>query len=149
LNGRLLFSAYFAAKYRVSSGIVAVVVQRRHKHRDYVEPVVQVLSKLAGLDSLFKIFVGGRENASLEWDGASPANPLELFLLQHSQQLRLHRGRQLANLIQEQCSVVGRLKLTLPHPDRPGKCALLVSEYFAFEQRLWNCGTVASALRSR
>ncbi len=72
----------------------------------------------------------------------SSSNTLELLLLQDSQQLGLHRRSQLTNLIEKQGSVIGCFELPLPHPDGAGVCALLVSEEFAFEQRLRDCSAV-------
>ena len=91
---------------------------------------------------LRKLCGGCGQDASLKGDGVSSSNPLELFLLQDSQQLGLHWRRQFANLVEKQGSIIGGLQLSLPHPDGAGVCPLLMSEEFAFEQGFGDCGAV-------
>ena len=56
------------------------------------------------------------------------AEALELSLLQDSQELGLHGGRELADLVEEEGSVFGGLELSFSGADGAGECALLVSE---------------------
>ena len=64
------------------------------------------------------------------------ADPLELALLQHAQQLGLERRRDLADLVEEQRAAVGQLEAALAGVDGAGEGALLVAEQLGLQQRL-------------
>ena len=64
------------------------------------------------------------------------ADPLELLLLQHAQQLDLGVERQLAHLVQEQGALVGQLEAPDPALQRAGERALLVAEQLALDHAL-------------
>ena len=68
--------------------------------------------------------------------GCLAADALELLLLQRAQQLDLHRGRDVADLVEEQRAAVGELEPAELLLDRAGERALLVAEQLALEQRL-------------
>ena len=55
-------------------------------------------------------------------------------LLQHAQQLGLHRRWHVADLVQEQCSPAGRLELADVPSDGPGEGTLLVAEQLTFDE---------------
>ena len=73
--------------------------------------------------------------------GSGPP-PDDLTLLQHTQQLVLHRHRYVADLIQQQGAPIGRLKQSLVILDRSGKRAPFVPEELARQQRLREAGAV-------
>ncbi len=116
--------------------------QRWHGDRDDIEPIVQILSKLSGLDGLFKIFVGCRKNASFEGDRMSSTYPFELPLLQDAQELGLHGRRELANLIEKHGSVIRSLKFPFSHSDCAGVRAFFVPEELSFQKCFGNCCAV-------
>ena len=68
--------------------------------------------------------------------GCLAADALELALLQHAQQLGLHRRRDVADLVEEQRAAVGELEAAELALDGAGERALLVAEQLALEQRL-------------
>src|SRR5207245_7768413 len=74
--------------------------------------------------------------------GTAAAQPLELALLQHPQQLRLHLQWQLAHLVQKDGTALGQLKAANALGNGAGKGAFLVPEEFAFEQAGGDGGTV-------
>ena len=57
--------------------------------REDVQPVVEIAAKLAIGDHLFKIAVGGGDQAHVGVNQLIAAETLELLLLQHAQQFRL------------------------------------------------------------
>ena len=64
------------------------------------------------------------------------AEPAELPLLQHAQQLHLHHRRHLADFVEEQRALLGRLDQPLLVRAGAGERALHVAEQLRFEQRL-------------
>ena len=66
------------------------------------------------------------------------AEPAELPLLQHAQQLDLRRRRHLGDLVEEQRAAVGELEAAGAAIGGAGERALLVAEDLALEQRLGN-----------
>src|SRR5271170_3325967 len=94
--------------------------ERGNRDGDYVEAVVEVLAKFAGLDCLFEIFVGGGQDARFEWDGVGSSDSLELFLLEDPEQLGLHGRGEFADLVQKQRSLLGSFELSLSHSDCAG-----------------------------
>ena len=71
--------------------VLAPLAQRRHLDRNDVEAIEQILAKLAVGDQLAQVAVGGGNHAHVDALRALGAERLELALLQHAQQLRLHR----------------------------------------------------------
>ena len=110
------------------------LAQRRHEDREHVQPVVEILAELAGGDRLLQILVGGGDQADVGADRLGAAQPLELALLQHAQQLDLRREVQLADLVQEQRAAVGQLEAPLLGGVGAGERPLLVAEQLRLDQ---------------
>ena len=66
------------------------------------------------------------------------AEPPELALLQHAQQLHLRGRHHLGDLVEEQRAAMRQLEAALSALDRAGERALLVPEDLALEERLGN-----------
>src|SRR6478736_2487859 len=62
------------------------------------------------------------------------AQPLELLLLQHAEQLGLQTERDIADLVEKQRAVIRHLEAPDLLRDGAGECPLLVSEQLALEQ---------------
>ena len=62
------------------------------------------------------------------------AEPLELLLLEHAQELGLERRRDVADLVEEERAAVRQLEAADLLRDRPGEGALLVAEQLALQQ---------------
>ena len=58
--------------------------------------------------------------------------------LQDAQQLYLHLGRHIADLIEKQCAAVGQLKPAFAVSNRAGKSAFAMTKQFALEQVFGN-----------
>src|SRR6266853_6787337 len=65
---------------------------------------------------------------------AATSQTFELLLLQHPQQFRLQRQRNIPYLIEEQCPFVGHFETPNFLRESSGESTLLVPEEFAFEQ---------------
>jgi hypothetical protein len=117
---------------------------RRHRDRHHVEPVVEVLAEFLARDRLFEVLVGGGDQANVDLDRARSAEPLELTLLQHAQDLGLGRGRHVADLVEEQRAFVRQLEPADALAVGTGEGAALVAEELGLEQVLVNCRAVSS-----
>ena len=112
------------------------VAERRQHDGDDVDPVVQVLAELAARDRLAQVSVRRRHDAHVHVDQRGRAHAPHLSLLDGAQQLRLQRGRDVADLVEEERAPVGRLDQSGLGPDGTRERALLVTEQLGLEQRL-------------
>src|SRR5262249_23166392 len=76
----------------------------------YRESIVEIRAKTAIPDDALHVSVGGRDQADIGLEGRRSADALVLTLLQDPQELRLRRGRQLADLVEEQRAARGELE---------------------------------------
>ena len=108
--------------------------QRRHRDREHVQAIEQVFAEAAGFDVGDQVAIGGRDDADVDLDQLAGADRLDLALLDGAQQLDLGRGRQLADLVEEQ-GAAGRLdELADMALGGAGERALLVAEQDRLDQ---------------
>ena len=81
-----------------------------------------------------QVAIGGPDDAHVDLYGFGAAQPLELALLQHAQQLGLHFQGQLAKLIQEDRGAVRELEASDLAHQRTGERAFLAAEQLALHQ---------------
>ena len=122
--------------------VAAALAQRRERDGHHVEPVEQVLAEGAGGDLLLQVAVGRGDQAHVDADGLDAADPLELALLEHAQQLDLHLVGDLANLVEEERAARGQLEAAGLGADRAGEGAALVAEELGLHQVLGDGGAV-------
>src|SRR6202041_3553751 len=84
------------------------------------------------------ISVRRRDKADVDVNCLVTAQPFELLFLQRAQQLRRQRRADVADLIQEQSTVIGEFKTAALLHQSASECALLVAEEFAFDKPGWN-----------
>ena len=100
------------------------------------KPIVKILAEVSCLDLFRQISVGGTEDAYVGAENLVAANPPELAVLQHPQQLGLKLLGHLAHLVQEQGASVGQLEQALPVAHAPREGAALMAEELALYQGL-------------
>ena len=122
--------------------ILAPLAQRRHLDRNHAQPKVQVLAEFPRGDQGLEVLVGRRDHARLELERLDAADPVELALLQHAQQLGLQLDRQVADFVEEDRAGVGHLEFAGAPLGRAGERAALVPEQLALEQAMRNRGAV-------
>src|ERR1700735_1281376 len=122
--------------------VVLALAQRRHVDRKDAEPIVEILPKPPRADQAFEVAIARRNNPDVDPPGRVGADRLKFAVLQNSQQLGLHRQRQLAYFIQKKSAAVGQLKAADSISQRPTECALDVAEKLTFEQLPRDCGAV-------
>ena len=84
--------------------------------------------------ALLEIAVGGGDDPDVDPDVVLAAEPGELAVLQHLEQLRLQRKAHVADLVEEHRAVVGELELAGLVLDRAGERAALEAEQLRLEQ---------------
>ena len=138
-RGRVSFAHTFAAKWCASAGkVVEAIPQRRQNDLKNVQPVIKVLPKQPFSDAVFEVDVRGGDHPDIEADPFVAAQPLDLFLLEHSQQFRLHRKRHIADLIKKNRPVVRRFEFPHAPLHGSGERPFDVPEQFGLEQGLGN-----------
>ena len=116
--------------------VVLALAQRRHLDRDDVQAVVEVLAELAGLHHRRQIAVGRGDQPDVDAQRPRAAEPLELVLLEHAQDLGLRARAHVADLVEEQRAAVGLLEPADALLVGAGERALLVAEQLGLEQVL-------------
>jgi len=122
--------------------VLLPLAQRRHREREHIEPIEQVLAKIAGGNLRRHVAVAGGDHADIDRDRPAAADALHLTLLQRTQQLGLQHQRQLRNLVQQQGPTVRLFELAGVRAGSAGKGTLLVTEQGALEQVVGDGGTV-------
>ena len=103
-------------------------------HPDHVQPIEQVGAEQTPLHFLFQISVGGYDQPEIQLNTPVAGQPLNGLFLNQLQKLGLNMGRQLADLIQKQRSVVGQLDLTdLAAGGCAGESAFFIAEQFRIQ----------------
>ena len=119
---------------RQRGNVFDAFAQRRNRDRKDVQAIVEIASEQSFFDHVLEIAVGRGDNPHVHPLRAGAAKPLELALLQDSQQLRLHLRRNVADLVEEQAAAVRQLESAGTADGGAGKRPLLVSEQLALEQ---------------
>src|SRR5579871_1693061 len=102
-----LAAEVFDERLRQQHDVLIAAAEGWHLDAQDVEPVIQILAERPRLDGLLEIAIGRGDDPHVHPHIARPANPPERLLLEKSQELRLERGRHLANLVQEDRALVG------------------------------------------
>src|SRR5947208_6181343 len=92
--------------------IGAPLAQRRESDLDRVETKQQILAEAPGFHLGLDVGVGGCDDAYVRTPRARGAYALVLAGLEHAQQLRLLRHRQIRDLVEEQRAALGELEAT-------------------------------------
>src|SRR5690606_9227002 len=74
---------------------------------DHVDAIEQILPEAAFRNQLREVLVRGQDHANVDFVRLRAADRLELQLLQHAQQLHLHRRTGGADLIEKDRAAVG------------------------------------------
>ena len=119
---------------RQHANILAPLPQRRQHNRKHKNPVIQILAKRPLPHLLFQIAMRRHNHPHIHMNRLIPAHALYLALLQHPQQLRLHRNRHVANLVEKQRSAVSLLEFSDVPSRRSRERSLLMPEYFRLHQ---------------
>src|SRR5215212_7565965 len=107
-----------------------------------VDAVEKVLAEPALLHPLPQIDIGGGDHTYVKLHRLHPADPVNLALLQHTEELGLELEGQIADLVEKDGAAMGLLEPADSHLARVGEGALDVSEEFVLEQGSRNAAAV-------
>src|ERR1700724_845044 len=122
--------------------VVLALAQRRHLDRENAQPVVEIFAEPSGANQTLKVTVSRRNNADVDPPRRVIADWFKLAVLQHAQQLGLHRQRQLAYFIKKKSAAVRQLEAADSIAQRSTERALDMAEKLALEQLPRDCGAV-------
>src|SRR5262245_15567747 len=96
----------------------------------------KIFSECSVSDQFSQSLVGCRYDSNIHFARTGSTNTHDLSLLETSQELRLHLRRQVADLIKEYRAVISHFEESLLRRYGAREGTLLVTEEFAFHQRL-------------
>jgi hypothetical protein len=108
--------------------VLTTFAQRRQHHRQDVETVVEILPELALGHHLPQIALCAGEDADVDRHSPRAAQPFDRPVLEHAQQLDLHRQRHVVDVVQEDRAGIGQLEASRPILDGTRERAALVAE---------------------
>ena len=114
--------------------VFSAFTKRRNMKGKDTQSIVEILTKVSGIDFLFKIAIGRCEDPNVDVASAGVADTLEFVLLNHSEKLRLHRERNFPNFVQKEGAMIGHFKAAQAIGQSPGKCTFDVAKEFALEE---------------
>jgi hypothetical protein len=91
--------------------VLGALPKRGDPDGDHVQPEVQVGPEPPLGDLLLEVLVGGGDDPHVHGDRLVPAHRRHRLLLEHPEQLHLQVGAHLADLVEEDGPVMGRLEL--------------------------------------
>ena len=114
--------------------ILAPVAQRRNRDRKDVETIVQVAAEASRADFLGQISIGRGDHPHVHIDSTRTAEPFDLALLEHPQQLRLELERQFPDLVEQNGPSMRQLEPANLGRMGAGERATLAAEELALDQ---------------
>jgi hypothetical protein len=136
-QGGWLFAARNAwRKWSASSGMSSRRSQRGQDDRHDAQAVEGVFSEPSVSDQRRQILVGRGDDPDIHLDADRPSDAPHLALLEHAQELRLHAGSDLADLVEKARAAARRLQEPLFVGQGPRERALDVAEELALEETL-------------
>src|SRR5262249_27462446 len=96
---------------REERDVLAARAERWDRERHHVQPVEEIGAKLLLLDRLRQVPVRRGHDARVDLDRLLTADALDLALLEDAQELRLHRERHVADLVEEERASARALEL--------------------------------------
>src|SRR5436309_9616336 len=122
--------------------VVAPLSKRRERDREHAQPIVEIAAELARLDHAPEVAVRGGDDADVEPPHAGSAERPHLAVLHDAQELRLERGQEVLDLVEEERAAVGELQHARALLHRAGEGAARVSEELALGERPGDGGAV-------
>src|SRR5579864_4266929 len=110
--------------------------------RENIKSVEKILTEGTGIDCRLQVAVRCNQHAHVDGERLAAPDAFKLSLLQHTKQGDLHLNGKVANLIEKNCSTVGRLKASNAPLQGPGEGAFLMAKKLRCNQRRRNSSTV-------
>src|SRR5271168_1722563 len=143
LGGNMIGRAVDAGEVVNEQGNVReALAQRRQKHRDDVNAVIEVLAEAILAHRFLQVLVRGREQPEIHGYGPLAAQVNDRVVLEHAEQLALEGQGERADFVQEERAAVRQLDAALLGLRCSGKGALFIAEKLGFHQGFGKGGTV-------
>src|SRR5580658_2316273 len=107
-----------------------------------IKSVEEILTERTGIDCRLQVAIRRGQHAYVDGERLAAPDAFKLSLLQHTKQGDLHLHGEVANLIEKNCSPVGRLKASDASLQRPGEGAFLMAKKLGCNQRRRYSSTV-------
>src|SRR5690606_15690134 len=120
---------------RQADHVRAALAKRRHAHMDHVQAVVEILSKPTGRNGRRQINGRRRDHAHVDADRLYAAYSPERSVPQKAEQIDLHLGFQLVDVIEQHGAAVRKLELADLLPVRHRECACFIAEELGLNQQ--------------
>src|ERR1700721_569707 len=133
---------------RERRNILLVVGERWKFYRYGIQPIEKVLTKRAVLKRGAQIAIGCGDQADVDFECFRSTETLEFFFLKNPEEFHLRGSRHVADFVQEERAFVGKFEFSGFGRRSARKRPLLVTEKFALEQILGNCGAVNLDVRA-
>src|SRR5579863_2799046 len=114
------------------------LAQGWHLQFDHGQPVVQIAAESSCPHGLVQVAVGSGNQSDVDFNRPRSAHPLELALLQHTQQLHLKRRRQFSNLVEEHHAAVGHFQPAFFLDNGSGKRPAFMPKQIGLQKRVGN-----------
>src|SRR5262245_19235459 len=114
--------------FRDARKVAHTAAERRNLQRDAAEPVVEILAELTALDHRLEVAMRGADDANVGADGRRSAHALERLFLKHAKERHLRSLGDVADLVEEERSALGKLEASATPSDGAGKRSLFVTE---------------------
>jgi hypothetical protein len=95
----------YEVRYQVWN-VFAPFNQRRQRNRDAIQPVEEILAKLASPHVIFQAVVGGGNHTHIDTVVGLSADSTKLSVLQNLKKFGLQAGIEVSNFIQKQRTLV-------------------------------------------
>ena len=114
--------------------VAGAITQRAQLQADHVQPVVQILAEMAGVDGFLQLHVGRCQHPHVNGNALARTQAHHFALLQHPQQLDLNGHRQITDFIEEQGAAIGLLEPAGLGAEGAGESAFFVAEQLGLDQ---------------
>jgi hypothetical protein len=114
--------------------VLAALAERRQVDREDGEAIEEILAETLGRNGFVDVAVSGGDYAGVDRDLAAAADALHRTLLDHAQQLHLHVGRHVADLVEEKRAAVRIFEAPALLADGAGERAFFMAEQLGFEK---------------
>ena len=118
-------------------------------NRKDIQPVVEVVAKRASGDELLEVSMRGGDDTHVDVDALWAAEPLDLTLLEHSEQLHLNVCGKVTNLVEKIVEPIRQFESSGLPRQRSGERSALTAEQLAFDERRGNRRAVDTHHRMR
>src|SRR5262249_42928745 len=123
-------------KFRDREHLTAAFTQRRYANRNQVQPEEKILPENMTFDGLRQRNARECDDSDVEIDAFGAAEPVELFCLDHVEQLCLYREVDICDFIQDRGSALREIQFPELRRDCSCERASLIAEQFGFDQFL-------------